>query len=100
VIKKAAKQGTAIVLALLFAFEIKVMILTAIFGETFAIVVNPIFDMIVSGIFMSRGANYLSDIVRMIYNVGTKQDVYDLDGFDYDDDEEEEDEFTDEGEEA
>ncbi len=92
-IKKAAKQGTAIALALLFAFEIKITILSAIFTETFAVVINPTFDMIVSGICMSRGSNYLSDLIRLIYNKGTKEDESWFDDFeddeeDYDEDQE------------
>ena len=64
-VKKAIKQIGAIVLAILFAFEIKVTLIAFLADA----VVNPVFDMIVSGIFMSRGANYLFDFIKMIGRV-------------------------------
>jgi len=69
--KKAIKQGVAIAVAILFSFQLKVTLLTWLMADTFAVAVNPVFDMIVSGIFMSRGANYLSDFIRMIFRIGT-----------------------------
>lgn len=69
--KKAIKQGVAIAVAILFAFELKVTLITWLMSGNFDVVVNPVFDMIVSGIFMSRGANYLSDFIRMIFRIGT-----------------------------
>lgn len=92
--KKAIKQGVAIAVAILFSFQLKVTLLTWLMADTFAVVVNPVFDMAVSGIFMSRGANYLSDFIRMIFRIGTD------DGNIWDawEDEDEEDE-TDESEE-
>ena len=70
-IKKAAKQGTAIVLAVIFSFQLKAGLI-AILVEPFGTTVNAVFDRIVSGIFCSRGANYLSDIIRLIYSAGSK----------------------------
>lgn len=69
--KKAIKQGLAIVVAILFAFQLKVTLLTWLMSDTFAVTISPVFDKIVSGIFMSRGANYLADFVRMILRIGT-----------------------------
>ena len=69
--KKAIKQGVAIAIAILFSFQLKVTLLAWLMADTFAVTVNPVFDMIVSGIFMSRGANYLSDFIRMIFRIGT-----------------------------
>lgn len=89
--KKAIKQGIAIVVAILFSFQLHVTLLAWLMAETFSVAVNPVFDMIVSGIFMSRGANYLSDFIRMIFRIGTQDDW-----FDFDEDEEDE---TDEDEE-
>lgn len=89
--KKAIKQGIAIIVAILFSFQLHVTLLAWLMAETFSVAVNPVFDMIVSGIFMSRGANYLSDFIRMIFRIGTQDDW-----FDFDEDEEDE---TDEDEE-
>jgi len=69
--KKAIKQGVAIAVAILFSFQLKVTLLAWLMTDTFAVAVSPVFDMIVSGIFMSRGANYLSDFIRMIFRIGT-----------------------------
>ena len=69
--KKAIKQGVAIAIAILFSFQLKVTLLAWLMADTFAVTINPAFDMIVSGIFMSRGANYLSDFIRMIFRIGT-----------------------------
>lgn len=69
--KKAVKQGVAIAVAILFSFQLKVTLLTWLMADTFAVSISPVFDMIVSGIFMSRGANYLSDFIRMIFRIGT-----------------------------
>lgn len=92
--KKAIKQGVAIAVAILFSFQLKVTLLTWLMADTFVVSISPVFDMIVSGIFMSRGANYLSDFIRMIFRIGTD------DGNIWDawEDEDEEDE-TDESEE-
>lgn len=65
-VKKAIKQIGAIVLAILFAFEIKVTLIAFLADAA----VNPVFDMIVSGIFMSRGANYLFDFIKMVGRAG------------------------------
>ena len=69
--KKAIKQGVAIAVAILFSFQLKVTLLAWLIADTFAVTVSPVFDMIVSGIFMSRGANYLADFVRMVLRIGT-----------------------------
>lgn len=69
--KKALKQGVAIIIALVFAFQLKLTWLTWFITDMFGVAVNPIFDMIVTGIFLSRGANYLSDFIRMVYRIGT-----------------------------
>lgn len=69
--QKAVKQGSAIAVAVLFAFMCHVTLLSWLMSDAFGIVVNPIFDMVVSGIFMSRGANYLSNLIRLILNAGS-----------------------------
>lgn len=78
-VKKAIKQIGAIVLAVLFAFQIKVTLIAFLADA----VVNPVFDMIVSGIFMSRGANYLFDFIKMIGRV-SKVDYDEFEEFDED----------------
>lgn len=90
--KKALKQGVAIIIALVFAFQLKLTWLTWFITDMFGVAVNPIFDMIVTGIFLSRGANYLSDFIRMVYRIGTAQDGDDdiWSMFDFDEDEEDE----------
>lgn len=93
--KKAMKQACAIAVAVLFAFQLKVTLLTWIMTGMFDVYINPVFDMVVSGIFMSRGANYLSDLIRMIFQIGTNEDnMWDI--YEDDDEEDEEDELTDE----
>ena len=69
--QKAVKQGSAIIVAVLFAFMCHVTLLSWLMSDAFSIVVNPVFDMVVSGIFMSRGANYLSNLIRLILNAGS-----------------------------
>ena len=69
--KKAIKQGVAIAVAILFAFELKVTLITWLMSGNFDVTVSPAFDMIISGLFMSRGANYLADFVRMVLRIGT-----------------------------
>ena len=69
--QKAVKQGSAIAIAVLFAFMCHVTLLSWLMSDAFGIVVNPVFDMVVSGIFMSRGANYLSNLIRLILNAGS-----------------------------
>lgn len=64
-IKKAIKQIIAVIVAIIFAFQAKVMLIS-FFADT---ALSPAFDMIVSGIFMSRGANYLFDLANMIRRV-------------------------------
>lgn len=78
-VKKAIKQIGAIVLAILFAFEIKVTLIAFLADA----VVSPMFDMIVSGIFMSRGANYLFDFIKMIGRV-SKYDYEEFEELDED----------------
>lgn len=78
-VKKAIKQIGAIVLAILFAFQIKVTLIAFLADA----VVSPVFDMIVSGIFMSRGANYLFDFIKMIGRV-SKFDYEEFEEFDED----------------
>lgn len=89
--KKAVKQGLAIIVAILFAFQLKVTLLSWMISGTFDVVVNPAFDMVISGIFMSRGANYLSDLIRMIFRIGSNNgdgdDFWDAFDFEEDDDE-------------
>lgn len=73
-IKKAAKQCTAIILAEIFAFQLQAGLI-AVLVTPLGVAVNATFDMIITGIFCSRGANYLSDVIRLIYNAGTKLKV-------------------------
>lgn len=96
--KKAVKQGLAIIVAILFAFQLHVTLLAWMISGTFDVVVNPAFDMVVSGIFMSRGANYLSDLIRMIFRIGSNngdgEDIWSM--FEFDDEEDDEDESLEE----
>ena len=90
--KKAIKQGMAIIVAILFSFQLNVTLLSWMISGTFDVTVNPIFDMIISGIFMSRGANYLSDLIRMIFRIGTDSqddDFWDMFDFEEEGDEDE-----------
>lgn len=95
--QKAVKQGSAIVVAVLFAFMCHVTLLSWLMSDAFGISVNPVFDMIVSGIFMSRGANYLSNLIRLILNAGSGEEDDFWSMFDFED--EEENESTDEAKE-
>ena len=81
--QKAVKQGSAILIAVLFAFMCHVTLLSWLMSDAFGITVNPIFDMVVSGIFMSRGANYLSNLIRLILNAGSSDDDGFWDMFDF-----------------
>ena len=83
--QKAVKQGSAIAVAVLFAFMCHVTLLSWLMSDAFGIVVNPVFDMIVSGIFMSRGANYLSNLIRLILNAGSGDDDDCWNMFDFED---------------
>ena len=69
--QKAVKQGSAIAVAVLFAFQCHVTLLAWLMTD-FRIAPGVIFDTIISGIFMSRGANYLSNFIRLIIGIGTK----------------------------
>lgn len=82
--KKAIKQIIAIVVAVIFAFQAKVTLIGFFSGATLA----PVFDMIVSGIFMSRGANYLFDLANMIRRVSKEEEfeLIDEDELDEEDD--------------
>ena len=83
--QKAVKQGSAIAVAVLFAFMCHVTLLSWLMSDAFGIVVNPVFDMVVSGIFMSRGANYLSNLIRLILNAGSGDDNDFWNMFDFED---------------
>lgn len=83
--QKAVKQGSAIAVAVLFAFMCHVTLLSWLMSDAFGITVNPIFDMVVSGIFMSRGANYLSNLIRLILNAGSSDDDGFWNMFDFED---------------
>lgn len=94
--KKAIKQGVAIAVAILFSFQLKVTLLAWLMADTFAVTVSPVFDMIVSGLFMSRGANYLADFTRMVLRIGTDDgSIWDA----WEDEDEDEEDETDESEE-
>lgn len=82
--KKAIKQIIAIIVAVVFAFQAKVTLISFFSGATLA----PVFDMIVSGIFMSRGANYLFDLANMIRRVSKEEEfeLIDEDELDEEDD--------------
>lgn len=90
-VQKAVKQGAAIIVAVLFAFMCHVTLLSWLMSDAFGIVVNPAFDMVVSGIFMSRGANYLSNLIRLILNAGSGEEDDFWSAFDFEEDEEDED---------
>ena len=77
--QKAVKQGSAIAVAVLFAFMCHVTLLSWLMSDAFGIVVNPVFDMV----FMSRGANYLSNLIRLILNAGSSDDDGFWDMFDF-----------------
>ena len=96
--KKAVKQTCAIAIALVFSFQLHLTWLTWFITDLFGVAVNPVFDMIVTGIFLSRGANYLSDFIRMVYRIGSgnsdDDDFWDM--FDFDEEEGEDDGSADE----
>lgn len=91
-IRKVVKQMVALAISIVFAFQFSaglIAVATAEFGAT----VNPIFDSVITGIFCSRGANYLANIIRLIISAGTKMknDVDDFwSMFDFEEDEEDE----------
>lgn len=94
--KKLAKQLAALAIAELFAFQLDALILTPLV-ESCGGSVAPWLDMAVAGIFCSRGANYLSDVVRLLYGIGslvkaiiTGQDENFWSMFDFEKDEENE----------
>lgn len=66
--KTAGTQLTAIVLAVLLCFSVSADIFTAL-GINFAI---PGLGTLLTGIFASRGSNYVSDIVKKIQSITTK----------------------------
>ena len=68
--KKITKQLMALAISELFAFQLHALILTPLV-ESCGGSVAPWLDMVVAGIFCSRGANYLSDVVRLLYSVGS-----------------------------
>lgn len=81
-IKKAVKQIIAIIVAVIFAFQAKVTLIS-FFADT---TLNPVFDMIISGIFMSRGANYLFDLANMIRRVAKDEPFEGVDEDEMDED--------------
>ena len=76
--KKAVKQICAIILGLIFAFQLKLAWLTWCLTP-WEVVVKPMFDMIMTGIFLSRGSNFAFDFGRMIYRLGRKEQPDDND---------------------
>lgn len=93
--KKITKQLIALVIAEIFAFQLGAVILTP-FVQALGGTVSAKFDTAIAGIFCSRGANYLADIIGLIVNVGkqAKESVaddsfWDMFEFEHDDDEEE-----------
>jgi ACR3 family arsenite efflux pump ArsB len=66
--KKAVKQICAIFIGIVFAFAVHLSFLTYL-TETD---INAVFDMVVSGIVISRGSNYIFDVVKRIRE-GKKQ---------------------------
>ncbi len=96
--KKAVKQGCAIVLGITSAFVIPLTALSWLLADLFpGIVINPVFDMIITGIVISRGSNIAADFMRLLIQKG-KEAPMDFDGILYDDEEDEDE--TDEDEEA
>lgn len=77
-VKKAIKQVIAIIIAIVFAFQAKVTLISFFADASLA----PTFDMIISGIFMSRGANFLFDLAKMIRRVA--KDDFEFDELDED----------------
>lgn len=62
--KKAIKQVCAIFLGVGFAFAVHLTLISFL-AE---VPVNPVFDMVFSGIVISRGSNYLFDLFKKIRN--------------------------------
>ncbi len=73
--KTAITQGITIALGVAFAFIFNLQLFNGALAEFYeGLSINPVIDMILTGILFSRGANYFSDLVTRL----TKKD----DGFD------------------
>lgn len=73
--KTAITQGITIALGIAFAFIFNLQLFNGALSEFYeGLSINPVIDMILTGILFSRGANYFSDLVTRL----TKKD----DGFD------------------
>lgn len=74
--KTAITQGITIALGVAFAFIFNLQLFNGALSEFYeGLSINPVIDMILTGILFSRGANYFSDLVTRL----TKKD----DGFDF-----------------
>ena len=60
--KTAITQGFTIILGIVLAFFFKAQLFNGVCG----IDVNPVFDMILTGILFSRGSNFISDFIGKI----------------------------------
>lgn len=70
-VKKAVKQISAIVVAVFLTFQVGITLLSFFMDKA----INPAVDMVISGIFISRGANYLFDLAKMIYRIGRGEEL-------------------------
>ena len=93
--KTAVTQGITIVLGVTLAFVFHLELFNKGMSEVYeGLSINPVVDMVLTGILFSRGSNYFSDLVgKLSKRKGTAED----DDDDYES-EDYEDEFTDEGE--
>lgn len=67
--KTAITQGIVILLAIGFAFGFNLQLFNGAMSEFYeGLIINPIFDKILTGILFSRGANFFSDLVSKLKN--------------------------------
>ena len=95
--KTAITQGITIVLAVALSFVFRLHLFNAAMTEVYeGLNINPIIDMILTGILISRGSNYASDFIgKLTKRKSTGED--EEEGDDEDEGEDEDDEFTSEG---
>ena len=72
--KTAITQGVVIALGIAFAFIFNLQLFNGALSEFYkGLSINPVIDMILTGILFSRGANYFSDFVSRLTR---KNDVF------------------------
>ena len=72
--KTAITQGVTIALGIAFAFIFNLQLFNGALSEFYkGLSINPVIDMILTGILFSRGANYFSDFVSRLTR---KNDIF------------------------